>query len=347
MTWEGYFCLGTVAVVLAGLAANIASDALLLGAVILVTMAGIVTPEEAFSGFSNPEMLTVGALFVVAAALRETGVLDTAGRWIFGRAKSERTALFRMAASVIPMSAFLNNTPIVAMFIPVVTGWCKKNHVAPSRLLLPLSYFAILGGTCTLIGTSTNLVVNGLMRQTSETNPLFHESLRTMTLFEMSYVGIPYALVGAAYLLFAGRHLLPVRRDFFEQLRDSSREYLVNLEVQPACRLVNQAVEDAGLRRLPGLFLVEITRGEQVFSPVPPNQVIQAGDTLTFTGITATIVDLDKIAGLVPVGGEGYEAHAINQRGRVLCEAVVSGTSPCVGKTVRDASFRAAYNAAM
>lgn len=347
MTWEGYFCLATVGLVFCGLAANYAPDALMLGSLVLVMLAGIVRPEEAFSGFANPEMLTVAALFVVAAGLRETGVLDTIGRWVFGRARSERAALLRMAGSVTAMSAFLNNTPIVAMFIPIVTGWCKKNQVAPSRLLLPLSFFTILGGTCTLIGTSTNLVVNGLMRQTAEANPVFQESLRPMSLFEMSFLGIPYALVGILYLVFVGRHFLPNRKDFFEQLRESSREYLVNLEIEPGCRLVNQTVEAAGLRRLPGLFLVEITRDQQILSPVPPTQVLEAGDILTFTGIAATIVDLEKIPGLVPVGGEGYETGAVSRRGRVLCEAVVSGTSPVIGKTVRRANFRAAYNAAI
>lgn len=347
MTWEGYFCLATTALVLYGLISNYAPDALLLGAVVLVLLAGIVTPEEAFSGFANPEMLTVAALFVVAAALRETGALDTLGRWVFGRARTERSALTRMAASVTAMSGFLNNTPIVAMFIPLVTSWCKKNQVAPSRLLLPLSFFTILGGTCTLIGTSTNLVVNGLMRQASEADPALQPSLAPMTLFEMARVGVPLAVVGVLYLVLIGYRLLPNRKDFFEQLRESSREYLVNLEVQNGCRLINQTVEDAGLRRLPGLFLVEITRGHQILSPVPPNQVLEHGDILTFTGIAATIVDLEKIPGLVPVGADGYESHVVNRRGRVLCEAVVSGTSPCVGKTVRRANFRGTYNAAI
>lgn len=347
MGWEGFFCLGTVAVVLFGLAANFAPDALMLGALVVVMLAGIVTPEEAFSGFSNPEMLTVGALYVVAAALRETGALDIVGRWVFGRAATERAALARMSVCVTAISAFLNNTPIVAMFIPTVMAWCKKHQVAPSRLLLPLSYAAILGGTCTLIGTSTNLVVNGLMRQTGEANPGFREALHPMSLFEMSAVGIPYAVVGLAYLSLVGRRLLPARKDFFEQLRETWREYLVNLEVQPGCRLVGQTVEEAGLRRLPGLFLVEIARGPQVFSPIPPNQVLNAGDILTFTGIVSTIVDLEKIPGLTPVAAEGYETHVVNRRGRVLCEAVLSGRAPCVGKTVRDADFRAAYNAAI
>ena len=347
MTWEGYFTLAILAAIFWGLVANLAPDALLLGSLIAVLLAKIVSPQEAFAGFSNTGMLTVGALFVVAAGLRETGALDAIGSRVLGRARSERTVLVRLAGAVTPMSAFLNNTPIVAMFIPIVTNWCKKNQVAPSRLLIPLSYLCILGGTCTLIGTSTNLVVNGLMTETVQSRPELSEVLRPMGMFELGYVGLPYALVGITYLILVGQRLLPDRKGFIEQLTDSSREYLVNLLVQPECRMVNQGVEEAGLRRLPGLFLIEITRGDEVISPVPPDHVLHAGDVLTFTGVVSTIVDLKKDAGLVPVGDAGYETRAAQRRGRVLCEAVVSGTAPCLGKTIRDADFRAAYNAAV
>ncbi|UCF17162.1 MAG: SLC13 family permease, partial [Phycisphaerales bacterium] len=154
MGWEAFYCLAVLALVFAGLTRNRAPDALLLGALVLVTVVGIVSPEEALSGFSNAGMLTVGALYVIAAALRETGALDIAGSWILGRARTERGVLMRMAGSVTGMSAFLNNTPIVAMFIPVIANWCNKHRTEPSRLLIPLSYLSILGGTCTLIGTS-------------------------------------------------------------------------------------------------------------------------------------------------------------------------------------------------
>ncbi|MBN2308327.1 MAG: SLC13 family permease [Candidatus Hydrogenedentes bacterium] len=347
MSWEAIYCLCIMAGVLAGLAANFAPDALLVGALVLVALAGVVSPEEAFVGFSNTGMLTVGALFVVAGALRETGALDTIGSWVLGRAKSERSVLLRLAGSVTAMSAFLNNTPIVAMFIPIITDWCKKNGVAASRLLLPLSYLCILGGTCTLIGTSTNLVVNGLMGEAVRTDPALAEGLHPMGLFELGYVGLPYAVVGTLYLVLVGRHLLPRRKDLLDQLADTSREYLVNLLVQPNCRLLGNRIEEAGLRRLPGLFLIEIVREGHVISPVPPDQILRAGDVLTFTGVVGTIVDLKRIPGLVPVGDEGYETRATHRRNRVLCEAVVSGTSPCLGKTIRDADFRAAYNAAV
>ncbi len=347
MGWEAFFCLGVLIAVFVGLINNRAPDALLLGALVLVSIAGIISPEEALVGFSNAGMLTVGALYVVAAALRETGALDVAGSWVLGNAKSERGVLVRMAGSVTAMSAFLNNTPIVAMFIPIVSSWCKKHRIAPSRLLLPLSYLCILGGTCTLIGTSTNLVVNGLMQEASRSNPELSQALHPMGFFELGYVGLPYAIVGIIYLLVIGQRLLPNRKDLIEKFTESSREYLVNMRVQSNCRLVGQMVQEAGLRQLPGLFLVEITRDDRAISPVLPDFTVKSNDILTFTGVVSTIVDLEKIQGLVPVADEGYETHTAKRRGRVLCEAVVSKTCPSIGKSIRDADFRARYNAAV
>jgi di/tricarboxylate transporter len=244
------------------------------------------------------------------------------------------------------MSAFLNNTPIVAMFIPILTGWCKKNQVAPSRLLIPLSYLCILGGTCTLIGTSTNLVVNGLMLEFYQARPELMESLHPMGFFELGRVGLPYALIGIFYLILMGQRWLPVRKGLLEKLSDSSRDYLANLRVEADCPLAGKTVQEAGLRHLPGLFLIEVQREGQIISPVPPDQVLKAGDILTFTGVVDTIVDLKKIPGLLP-DETVSEGKSETHQGRVLSEAVVSAAAPFVGKTIREADFRAAYNAAV
>jgi di/tricarboxylate transporter len=345
--WEAWFTLAVVVVVLFALARNIAPDAVLVGGVVIVMLAGIISPEEAFSGFSNAGMLTVAALYVVAAGLRETGALDTVGAWMLGRAKTERQGFVRLAVFVPVISAFLNNTPIVAMFIPVITGWCKKTRVSPSRLLMPLSFLSILGGTCTLIGTSTNLVVNGLMADAVKANPALSDSLRPMALFELGKVGLPYAVIGILYLYFVGMRLLPARKNLLEQLTGAAREYLVNVQVESGCKLVGKDIAAAGLRHLPGLFLIEIARENQVIAPVPPDQVLMAGDVLTFTGVVSTIVDLEKIPGLVPTADAHYEGRPVRQRDRVLCEAVVSGSCRVLGRSIRDANFRALYNAAV
>jgi len=168
-----------------------------------------------------------------------------------------------------------------------------------------------------------------------------------MRFFELGYVGLPYAMVGIIYLLLVGQRLLPNRKDLIEELTDSPREYLVNLLVRSDSKLVDQTIQQAGLRQLPGLFLIEIDRGDQMISPAHPDHVLKANDILTFTGVLSTIVELEKIQGLVPVADEGYETHAAKRRGHVLCEAVVSQACPSIGKSIRDADFRARYNAAV
>lgn len=335
---SGWVTVGVVVALFVALLKNAAPpDLLFLSATAFLSLLGIITPEQAFAGFSNAGMLTVAMLFVVAAGLRDTGVLDYLGHRVLGSAKSERSVLFRLAAVVTPMSAFLNNTPIAAMFVPVVIDWCRRHDVAPSKLLIPLSYLTILGGTCTLIGTSTNLVVNGLM---------VASGMPGMGLFEMGAVGLPYALIGIAYIAIAGR-LLPERKELMEQLGESRREYMLEMQVQSDCRLAGATVEKGGLRQLPGLFLVEIDRDGSVIAPVNPDDVIEAGDRLVFAGIVSSIVELKKIGGLVPIADPHYEVTPKQQTQRQLCEAVISQTSPLIGKTIRDADFRATYGAAV
>jgi len=350
MSWESWFALAVLALVFAGMVKFPgAPDVLMLAGTVSMALAGIITPEQALAGFSNEGMLTVAALFVVAAGMRETGALEVLGSRVLGRARTAGAALVRMALSVNVLSAFLNNTPIVAMMIPVITTWCRKNQVAPSRLLIPLSHFTVLGGMCTLIGTSTNLVTNGLMIQAHKaaTDPAFKAGLAPMGLFEVSWVGVPVAVAGTLFLLLFAKRLLPDRKDMLERLTESPRSYLVDMQIQPGCRLAGQSVEEAGLRRLPGLFLISITRNGHLISPVAPDQVLRQGDVLTFTGVVSSIVDLEKIPGFVPAADENYEKRAIERRKRRLCEAVISPTSPLIGRTIRDASFRSQYNAAV
>ncbi len=335
-------------------------DVLFLGGLVIVTLCGAISPEQALAGFANTGVLMVGALFVVAAGLRDTGVLDWVGTRLLGRVETESVAMRRIAVTV-PVSGFLPNTPVVAMLLPVVVDWCRKRSVSPSRLLIPLSYFSILGGCCTLIGTSTNVVANGLLKDEyqqdvalAEKDPrmaryeeTFRHDLRPMSLFEIGKAGLPCALIGAGFLLLFARRILPERQDMVKKLGEHRREYLVEMLVRPECRLCGQTVEAAGLRHLPGLFLIEINRQGDIITPVTPQDTIHAGDRLVFTGVVATIVDLERIPGLVPAADMAYEFRPNERQQRRLTEAVLSPTSPLIGNTVRRANFRGRYGAAV
>ena len=358
-------------------------DLLFIGGLVAVTLTGVIEPRQAVAGFSNTAVLTIAALLVVAAALRQTGVLDWVGQHWLGKVYTERSALLSLSLGLVAISAFLINTALVAMALPVVLDWCRKRGISPSRMLIPISYFAILGGVCTLIGTSTTLVVNGELRREyaermksdtldqSDTSDkteksaatdgaeadaaaerrwdeqTFGKQLRPMGLFEIGIVGLPCAIVGTVVLIVFSRRLLPNRTDMIGQLGEQRREYLVEMKVQSDCRLIGQTVQTAGLRHLPGLFLIEIDREGDIITPVTPSDVIRAGDRLIFTGVVSTILDLERIPGLVPAADTTYEFHPTARQQRHLTEAVLSRTSPLIGTTVRQANFRERYNAAV
>jgi di/tricarboxylate transporter len=342
MNWEIHppmvVTLGVLVALLYGLVKDKPPDLLFAGAVVLLAAFGVISPEEAFSGFANSAMLVVAAMFVVAGGLRETGLMDEVGDRLLGRVDTEGKALLVLAIVLIPSALVLNITPKVALLVPVLITWCRKRRISPSRLLMPLSFLSILGGPCSLIGTSTNLVTQGL---------LIENNLTPMGFLEIGKVGLPCAILGAIYLLTVGRRLMPNRQDLIEQLEATRREYLVEMLVQPGCRLAGKTIAEAGLRHLPGLFLIEIDRDGKVIGPVGPDEPIQANDRLVFTGVVETIVDLEKVPGLVPAADARYEVSPDLHRGRQLCEAVISPSSPLVGQAVRDADFRELYDAAI
>ena len=346
---------------------GVPTDLLFLTALLVVTLTGVISPQEALAGFANPAPIAIAGLLIVAAGLRSSGALDLLGSRLLGKARTEQQALRRLAPTLLAASAFTLNTALVAMTMPAVIDWCRRQNISPSRMLLPLSYLIILGGVCTVIGTSTTLVVNGLLREeqqkhrqvlaaSSETMPpkepnakwstVFLDRMRPIELFELGLVGLPCALAGTAVLLVIAPKLLPKRIDIVEQMGEQRREYLVELQVQPTCPLIGQTIEEAGLRHLPGLFLVEIDRAGEGLTPVAPRDVIRAQDQLVFTGIVSTIVDLEKIPGLVSVSQVVPEAATTREQ-RNLIEVVLSHTSPLIHTTVREAQFRQRYNAAV
>jgi di/tricarboxylate transporter len=257
-------------------------------------------------------------------------------RRLMGRESSIVGGLTRITGPVAFFSAFLNNAPIVAMMTPAVLDWAKRVRIAPSRLLAPLSYASILGSITTMIGTSTNLTVAGLM---------IEADMPEMGFFELFPLGAPIACIGVLYLITVGWRLLPDREAPGDLIGENRREYMMAMRVEDDCPLADRSVEDAGLRELPGLFLVEIDRDGRVITPVAPDVPIRRGDVLVFAGVVSTIVDLQRIRGLVSV--EEEQASVLASQRRTLVEAVVSNSSPLVGNTVKGVSFRTVYDAAV
>ncbi|MCG6896239.1 MAG: SLC13 family permease [Thiocapsa sp.] len=336
MTWEGWLTITVIGLVLVFLVqGRIATDVVVVAGVVLLLLAGVLTPEEALAGMASTGMLTVAALYVVVAGLQRTGGIAWVSRHVLGRPKSLPRAQMRLMLPVAAMSAFLNNTPVVALFIPAVADWSRRMGRSASRFMMPLSYAAILGGTLTLIGTSTNLVLSGLWESGGG---------ERIGLFEIAWIGLPVALVGIAYVALAGQFLLPERNPVIGRDETDARAYTVAMEVDPRGPLVGQTIESAGLRGLPGLFLAEILRGDRLLPAVGPQERLQAADRLVFVGIVDSIVDLRNVRGLLPATDQTGKLPVARHR-RTLVEAVVSSDCPLVGLSIRDGRFRTRYNA--
>ena len=216
MAFDAWLALAVVAGVLGLLATSrMSPDVILGGGLMLLLLGGVITTEDALAGFSNEGMITIALLFVVAAGVVETGgVTWLAGR-LFGHPKSVFRAIGRMMLPAAGLSALMNNTPLVAMLIPAVSEWAKQHRIAPSKLMIPLSYAAILGGACTLVGTSTNLVVNGMLIRAHEAQHLAGGTAtipRGLGMFDITWVGLPCALAGIAFVALLNRYLLPNRQ---------------------------------------------------------------------------------------------------------------------------------------
>ncbi|MEL7484042.1 MAG: SLC13 family permease, partial [Planctomycetota bacterium] len=291
MSWQGWATIAVVVLMVAGVArGRTGTDIVLVASVALLVFLGILTPGEALAGMANPGMITVAVLYVVVAGLNETGAVRWLGSLLLGRPRSKTFALARLMLPITAISGLVNNTPIVAMMIPALRDWTRRHGFSASTFMIPLSYAAILGGTCTLIGTSTNLVVHGEWVATGN-DPL--------GLFSIALIGAPVALVGLIYMLTIGHRLLPNRAPVLSSSADA-RAYTVEMVVAAGGPLPGKTIEQAGLRQLPGLYLAEVDREGAILAAVGPDEVLQADDRLVFVGDVSSVVDLQKIRGLEP-----------------------------------------------
>lgn len=333
-----YLAIGVAIGVLLAIASNrVPQDAAMVGGMVVLLIAGVLQPVEALEGFGNPGLVTIAVLYIVVAGLRETGAMEWVTQRFIGNPKSLPDALMRLTVPTGGLSAFVNNTPVVAIFIPVAQAWSSRFGIPASRLMMPISFIAILTGTITLIGTSTNLVVDGLMQK-----ELGHPGL---SLFAIAPLGIPVAIAGVLYIvLFAGR-LLPDRAGAVQQLTEA-KQYAFEMRVLAGGPLVGKTLAEVGLRNMPNAYVFEMRRGVRLITAVGSDEVLEADDVLVCVGVVDAVADLRRIPGLAVAEDQAFKLDLTHGQ-RCLVELVVAANAPFVGKSVRESRFRTEYEAAI
>jgi di/tricarboxylate transporter len=338
VNWDAYIVFATVAGCFALLFLTRKEPELILGGGLLgLLIFGVVPIDVAFSGFANQGLITIAFLYVVAAGVHQSGALKPVIEIITRGVNRPEVGVFKFTFPVAALSSFLNNTPIVAALMPSVIQWSKKKGWCHSYFLLPISYAAILGGTCTLVGTSTNLLVYGLIEETRFKGQL--------GFFDIGWVGVPITLIGLVYLTLFSKKILKERHLQHNSI-ENTREYTVEMIVKPDSSLVGKTIQQAELRNLHGLYLIEIIRGDWVLAVVGPDTRLAANDRLIFTGLVDSIGELLNINGLELAEKQVFKLTGDTGRAR-LVEAVIGSHNPLVGKTVKQGQFRKRYNAAI
>ena len=329
MTWQAWYTLAVLLVMVGALVRNMARpDLIMMGVLGLLLLGGVLGPEAAFAGFSNPAVITIGSLFVVAAGVERTGALSVLDRFMRPRSGHVGLAVARMMVPTALFSGILNNTPIVAMLIPRVQSWARQTGIPASKLLIPLSTAAIVGGWLTLIGTSTNVVVHGL---------LLAEGLPGLRFFDLAWVGVPVVVLVSLYYAVVGHRLLPKGEG--ARLGAQARAYRFDLAVAPGAPFAGQSVEAAGLRTLGDAYLAHLRRADAVVD-VTPETALFPGDVLAFVGDVQTHDELLARPGLVRTAPE---VHGRDRPDLPLVEAVLAAGSRLEGRSLQEVGFRERY----
>ncbi|WP_271397132.1 SLC13 family permease [Salinicoccus roseus] len=337
MTAEMIFVALMIVLMLLGLLFEAArADLIVFFFLVVFLLTGIISTEQALSGFSNEGMLTVLLLFIVAGAIQKHGIIENYIDRLLSDHRGTKRSMIKLLAPISLFSGFLNNTPIVVTLTPILKNWCQQNGIAPSKFLIPLSYVTILGGTITLIGTSTNLVVHGLLIQSGREGFGF---------FQLSVVGLPIAVAGLIYIFTLGYRLLPDTLGAKEQIRKEVKEFLAEAVIEKGYEHVNGRIVDAVNNSLKGIYIIEIIRNDTRIFPVTPNTIIEEGDHLLFSGTLNTIASVQKQKGITLKTGTDQTLDSLKDDKFELIEAVISHQSGLVGKSVKSAHFRSKYNA--
>ncbi len=336
MSGDAWLTLGVVAVAVLVLTRDYMAPAVTFASAVVVLMVtGVVTPEQAFQGFSNPAPITVAALYVLARAVEKSGALQPLVQATLGKGRTLRGALARLTIPVAASSAFLNNTPIIAMLSPQVGEWADSRGDSPSRYLMPLSFAAILGGMTTLIGTSTNIVVSGLLQA---------EGYEPFTMFELTRIALPVALVGLAITIVFSPNLLPDRLPPRQEVRYGGRSFSVRMIVEPGGPLDGIQVGEARTLFPADAVIVYFERDGEGAAQVSGVTVLKGGDYLTLVGGMDAVLNLHDVSGLASAQ-QPHLPHEVGSPRHAYFEAVIAPESPLVGRSLVDVMFLARYQA--
>ncbi|MBM5818008.1 MAG: SLC13 family permease [Cyanobacteria bacterium K_Offshore_surface_m2_239] len=346
-TLPGFLTLAIFAVaILLFISGWLAPEVVGLLAVALLVTFQVLKPDEAVQGFGSPALITLMGLFAVSAGLFRSGGLDRLRALIGSDAvRSPKRMIALLVGVVAPVSAFIPNTPIVATLLPVMEGWCQRRKIAPSRVLLPLSFATVLGGTISLLGTSTNLLASDVSRQ------LGYGSLE---LFSFTSIGLPIWLLGSLYMLWVSDRLLPDRGlDGDDLLGGLTREgYLTEVLIPPGSELIGQTVHASRLQRRFDVDVLELQRGEEIFGAPLADRLLQGGDRLVLRCNRETLLRLQQEHTIV-LSPAGEQEEAIQELSRPeittqrIVEVLLPNGSSLAGSSPRDLRFRQRYNATL
>lgn len=310
------------------------AKAFLFAAIILI-LTGVIQINELLISFSNAQIITIFLLIFLTVGIRENINVNQLFDRVFPGSMSPSMFLLKLSTVVAFFSAFMNNTPVVAMLTSNVQQWAKLRKMAPSKFLIPLSFAAILGGMITVIGTSTNLVLQGLITSSSELE---------LGIADFAVVGSGVCLTGILFLAIFATRLLPERSIALKAFAENKGEYIHEVELEKNNNLVGKTVAEAGFRNLQGIYLVEIARGNELLTPVAPDTVLEKDDHLYFAGDTEILVEfVRKKNGLMLSSAEKLQKVG---EGNIV-EVVVAANSELAGVQVKDSNFREKYNASI
>jgi di/tricarboxylate transporter len=325
----GLLLLAVVMFAMERLTVDVITLLLLMGLVIT----GILTPLEAFAGFSNDIIIILASIFVISGALQQSGIMDTLASRLYQFAQGSSNRLL-LAIMVITstISAFMNNTTTTAIFIPPVMGVAKSANFSPSKLLMPMAFASILGGTCTLIGTSTNVAVSGFISRSG---------MQPLGLFEITPLGLILLSVGIVYLLVIGQRLLPAHREESLTEEYDIREYLSEVVVPAGSTLIGQKIFDSGLSQM-GFRILEVLRGDTKFTP-DPTTIIKSEDVMLVEGKIDDLMKIKETAD-IEIRPETKLFDESLQTGEIrLAEVIITPQSDLIGKTLKEVNFRLRY----